>query len=248
MFENVEFLIVISSIYLIAGIVKGIMGFGLPIITMSLLPFFVSIETAIVLSAIVQPATNVFQFYLAKHWAEAFETAKPVIVALVIGVFVGAWLLSIVNSSILLVLAGATITLHSIYQLLGARFVFPPEKRKISGYGFGFIAGVVGVLTSLNGWAFVIYLIACEANRNLFRSTVALLFLISGTLISTSFWATGLLTGELLAIGVMMLVPAFGGMWIGEHVGAQLSNEGFRKLVLGALSIIGIVILFRGLQ
>ncbi|MDJ0612786.1 MAG: sulfite exporter TauE/SafE family protein [Rhizobiaceae bacterium] len=248
MLGNPEFLLIIFLIYLLAGLVKGVMGFGLPIITMSLLPFFVSIETAIVLSAIVQPATNVFQFYLAKHWSEAFTLAKPVLIALVPGVVLGAWLLSLVSSSVLLVLAGMTITLHSLYQLKGARFIIPRDRQSNAGYWFGFVAGIVGALTSLNGWAFVIYLIACEVSRNLFRSTIALLFLVSGTLISGSFWLTGLLTTELLLIGLLMLVPAFVGMWLGERIGSRLSNDAFRKLVLSSLVIIGGVIVYRGLQ
>lgn len=248
MLENLELLLLIAGIYLLAGFVKGVMGFGLPIITMSLLPFFASIETAIVLSAIVQPATNILQFYTAGQWREAFRIAKPIMLALVPGVVLGAWLLSFVSSSALLVLSGLTITLHSAYQLLGARFLISPKWRTASGIGFGFVAGTVGVLTSLNGWAFIIYLIACDVSRNLFRSAIALLFLVSGSLISASFWATGLLTGELFTIGMLMLLPAFGGMWIGELVGARLSNDTFRKLVLVSLVLIGCVIVYRGLQ
>lgn len=235
-------------IFFLGGFAKGVLGFGLPIITMSLLPFVVRIEEAIVLSAIVQPATNIFQFYLAKQWSEAFVTAKPVLIALIPGAMVGAWALSVVNSSLLLVLAGVTITLHSAYQLFGAQFVLSEQKREISGYGFGFVAGIVGVLTSLNGWAFIIYLSACATSRDLFRSTIALLFLFSGALISVSFWATGLLTCDLFLAGLLMLIPAFGGMWIGDKVGGSLSNERFRNLVLRALVLIGFVIIYRGLQ
>lgn len=248
MFESFEFLFLLSCIYLVAGLVKGVMGFGLPIITMSLLPFFVSIEKAIVLSAVVQPATNIFQFYTARYWREAFHRAKPVLIALFPGAFIGTWLLSIIDSSVLLVLAGATIALHSVHQLSGARFDISSAQAVPAGWGFGFVAGVVGVLTSLNGWAFIIYLVATGTGRALFRSTIALLFLVSGAMISTSFWATGLLNSELLLLGIFLLFPAFGGMWLGEQIGSRISNKRFRKLVLGSLVVIGCIIVFRGLQ
>lgn len=241
------YLLLILAIFLIAGTVKGVLGFGLPIITMSLLPFVIPVEHAIVLSAIVQPATNIFQFVTSGLYRRAVQISLPVLIALVPGILVGALFLTKLNSGMLLLLVGATITLFSLNELIGFGIKISENYRVHSGAGFGFVAGVFGALTALNGWAFIMYLVGIGTDRKEFRSAIALLFLVSGTLISSSFWAVGLLDLNLLMIGVLVIFPAFLGMWMGDKMGNRIPAELFKKLLLVALVLIGLLIVSRGL-
>lgn len=242
-----QIIVTILAIFFIAGLVKGVLGFGLPIVTMAFLPLFVPIEKAIVLSAFVQPATNLFQLASAGMVGRAVQTAWPVLVALLPGVAIGAWFLSSIDSETLLLIVGITIIAFSIINLIGYGIQIPDGKRIIVGYGFGAVAGVVGVLTSLNGWAFVMYMVGVGAERNLFRSTIALLFLVSGFLISSSFWVLGLLDWTLFTIGVATLCTAFPGMWLGNRIGSNLPADAFRRTLLIALVVVGGMLVYRAL-
>lgn len=237
----------IISIFLVAGTVKGVLGFGLPIITMSLLPFVVPVETAIVLSAIVQPATNILQFATSGLYKRALKLSVPVMIALVPGVLIGALFLTKLNSATLLLIVGMTIALFAVNELIGKGIQISIRYRVPSGLGFGLLAGVVGALTSLNGWAFIMYLVGIGTNRQEFRSTIALLFLVSGTLISTSFFVVGLLDLHLFGLGLLAVLPSFVGMWLGDRYGKSLPADVFRKMLLMALVAIGIFIIARGL-
>ena len=236
---------IILLIFLIAGLVKGVLGFGLPIVTMSFLPFFVPVEQAIVLSAVVQPATNLFQLASAGGVRKAFLTGLPVLATLVPGVAFGAWYLTSLDGNTLLLLVGITIIAFSMFSLLGYQVLISERKRIPAGLGFGAVAGVVGALTSLNGWAFIMYLVGIGAERSVFRSTIALLFLVSGFLISSSFWILGLLNGTLLVIGLSTLCAAFPGMWFGNLLGSKLPAELFRRVLLSALVVIGVMLVYQ---
>lgn len=244
---DVHTLSLIMLIYLMGGVVKGVLGFGLPIMTMALLPFVVSIEQAIVLSAIVQPATNVFQLFSAGGLKRAVELATPVLLTLLPGIILGAWLLSMLDGGLVLVVVGMTISVYALYDLAGLAVRIPDATRFPAGLGFGFVAGIFGALTSVNGWAFIIYLLGCGASRNEFRSAIALLFLVSGFLISSSFYAVGLLTQSLFLCGLLALVPSFSGMWLGGLLGKRIPAETFRQIVLVALVGVGFVLAYRGL-
>lgn len=234
-------------VYFLAGTVKGVLGFGLPIITMASLPFLVDVQSAIVLSAVVQPATNIFQLISSGGVARAFKVSWPVLLTLIPGISLGAWYLTALDANTLLFLVGLTIVVFSVLELSGFRFSIQPKRRFAAGLGFGALAGVFGALTSLNGWTFIMYLMGIGLDRKDFRSAIGLLFLVSGFFISTSFWVVGILDMQLLLLGAVVLVPAFLGMWAGDLLGKKIPADLFRRLVLLALVLIGSAIALRGI-
>ncbi|MEM7215401.1 MAG: sulfite exporter TauE/SafE family protein [Pseudomonadota bacterium] len=241
-------LISVFAIFLFAGMVKGVLGFGLPIVTMSLLPFIMPIEKAIVISAVVQPATNVFQLISAGGLRKSLKLAWPVLLLLVPGVMAGAWYLSALDGKTLLLLVGLTIVAYSMFDFLGYKIGIPATLKVPAGMVFGFVAGVFGALTALNGWAFIMYLTGLNVSRDTFRSTIALLFIVSGFLISSSFWIIGWLDKSAALLGALALLGAFPGMSIGNYFGAKISGDFFRKLILVALFGIGIMLSLQGLS
>ena len=51
--------------------------------------------------------------------------------------------------------------------------------------------------------------------------------------------AEGALTVTAAAIGTAALLPSFAGMWLGQLLGARMSQEVFSKSVFGLLILIG---------
>lgn len=237
----------VVCIFMFAGVVKGILGFGLPIVTMSLLPFVIPVDMAIVISAFVQPATNIFQLISTGDLKRSVHTTWPVLVALVPGILLGAWYLTSLDSNTLLIVIGITIIGFSALNLAGYKMNISLSNKAPIGLAFGFVAGIFGALTSLNGWAFILYLMGLNVDRNQFRSSIALLFLVSGFLISSSFWVIGWLDLERAVIGILALVAAIPGMVAGNRIGEKLSGDLFRMLILYALVVIGFALLLQGI-
>lgn len=238
---------IVVMIFFIAGTVKGVLGFGLPLITMSLLPFFIPVELAIVLSALVQPATNIGQLVSTGGTREAFNATWAILLALVPSVAVGTLYLNALEGSFHLLILGGTLLTFAIYSLSGYRFAIMPNRQTLAGTLTGTVAGIVGVLTSINGMFFIMYLVGIGAQRQAFRAAIALLFIISGLLINSGFWFAGLLNKNNLVLGVMVLAPCFAGMWLGNRLGGRIPNDVFRTLILYSLLCIGCLFIWRGL-
>jgi len=237
----------VLAVFFIAGAVKGVLGFGLPLITMSVSPFFISVELAIVLSAIVQPATNVNQLITSGGVRQAFVSTWPLLLALVPSVAMGAWFLDTIEGNAHMLILGVTLVVFSLYTISGFSFKITRERQTVMGSITGFVAGLVGSLTSINGMFFIMYLVGIGADRQAFRSAIALLFIVSGVLISSGFWYADLLNRNNLFLGLLALAPAFIGMWAGNRIGERIPNKVFRKLILSALLVIGGVFIARGL-
>lgn len=240
-------LAVVLFIFFVAGSVKGILGFGLPLITMSLMPFFIPVELAIVLSAIVQPATNINQLITSGGAREAFKSTWTILLALIPSVALGAWFLKEIEGNSHMLILGITLICFSLYTISGHAFVIAKQRQNMVGGVTGLVAGIIGSLTSINGVFFIMYLVGIGASRQAFRSAIALLFIVSGVLISSGFWYADLLDKNNLIMGLIALIPCFVGMWVGNIIGERIPNDTFRKLVLSMLLVIGAVFVFRGL-
>lgn len=243
---EISALALVFLIFFIAGSVKGVLGFGLPLITMSLLPFVISVELAIVLSALVQPATNIGQLISTGGAKQAFKSTWTILLALVPSVAIGAWFLSELEGNSHLLILGLTLLGFAIYSLSGFAITIPKNRQNLAGSLTGFIAGLVGILTSINGMFFIMYLVGIGADRKAFRAAIALLFIVSGILINSGFWFAGLLNQNNIIIATLVLIPCFAGMWSGNLIGDRIPNDVFRKMILYALLVIGCVFIARG--
>lgn len=239
-------LAMVFCIFFVAGSVKGVLGFGLPLITMSLLPFVIPIELAIVLSALVQPATNIGQLISTGGAKEAFRSTWTILLALIPSVALGAWFLNELEGNSHLLILGLTLIGFSLYSISGFAISISKSQRNIAGSITGFIAGLIGILTSINGMFFIMYLVGIGADRKAFRAAIALLFIVSGLLINSGFWFAGLLNQNNIIIGVLVLIPCFFGMWSGNLIGNRIPNDLFKKMILYALLVIGCVFIYRG--
>ena len=62
--NNLDLFTIMSVTYFIAGIIKGIIGIGLPTTGMAILCFFVNPITALGLNLIPMTISNLWQFYI----------------------------------------------------------------------------------------------------------------------------------------------------------------------------------------
>ncbi len=240
-------LIFVFIIFAVAGMVKGVLGFGLPLITMSLLPFIIPVELAIVLSALVQPVTNIGQLISTGGARQAFYSTWSILLALVPSVALGAWYLTSLEGKLHLLILGITLIGFALHSLSGFVFKISRERQTLAGAVTGLVAGVVGILTSINGMFFIMYLVGIQADRNAFRAGIALLFIISGVLINSGFWFAGILNQNNVLLGLFVLIPCFIGMSLGNRIGETIPNELFRRMILYALLIIGVLFIWRSL-
>src|SRR3546814_12236097 len=76
----------ILAVFLLAGIVKGVVAFGLPLVTIPLLSLTMPVPHAIVLSLLPVLCSNVAQAYMCRRGLPALRLIWPLLVPLVITV------------------------------------------------------------------------------------------------------------------------------------------------------------------
>lgn len=230
----------VLAIFVYGGAVKGGLGFGLPLATISVLPLVIPIDMALALNTVVQPVTNISQLVGTRQTRATVRRFWPMTLTLAIGVAGGALLLSGLSGERLMMLLGLFIMVFCALSATGYAPRVPPHRERVAGLATGLAAGVVGALTAANGPIFVMYLLGLGADRQTFRAALGFLFIVSGAFIATGFWSVGVLDASRALLALLCIPPALIGMEIGNRLASLLPRRLFLNLVLGVLFMLGL--------
>ena len=234
-------------VYLAAGLVKGALGFGLPLTAMALLPFVLPIEIALGVNAVMLFVANGVQLARSGQANNTVKRFWPVALGVLVAAPLAAMTLTGLDRDTLSLVLGLAICLFSGLSLLAPTMSVPPRVERRAGMATGLLAGAAAALTTVNGPIFVIYLLGLGLDRRAMMAALGLCLLVSGVAVSGAFMGIGLLDGPRLTLAAICLVPALLGMGIGDRLAARLPAARFRALVIGAVFVLGANLVWRSL-
>ena len=163
-FQHLCFAVLVAAI---AGIVKGVVGFAMPMVFVSGLSTFLSPELALAGLIVPTLCTNVFQA-LRQGPAAAWNSIIKFRVFLFfgfLGLIVGAQLVRILPLQTMLLVIGLPIVLFALLQLAGVEVKLSGQSFRVAA-GIGTFAGFMGGLSGIWGPPTVVYLAALGTNKN----------------------------------------------------------------------------------
>ena len=240
--------IVILGTFLFAGMVKGIIGLGLPTISLALLTIATSLPTSMALLLVPSLVTNIWQAAVGGKFREILTRLWPLFLTAAFTVWFGVLVLSSVELTLLSALLGALLMIYAVINLSGYRFNLNTRHE----WWVGFLVGSVnGILTGMTG-SFVVpgvfYLQSIGLRRDMLIQSMGILFTVSTLALMFSLQGNELLTLELGVWSSVSVVPAILGMVIGQRIRKGLSENTFRKLFFLFILAIGAYIVVTALK
>lgn len=247
--SNPALLAIAFAIGLVAGVVKGAIGFALPTILVSGLSTFISPHAA--LAGVVVPAlvTNVWQA-LRQGPRPALQSALKFRRVLAVGTLVllaSAQLVPLFSETGLLLIVSVPIILFSAIQLLGWRPAIAPSDTW-AAYLAGVVFGLFSGLAALFAPALVFYLTAINTEKTEQMRVQGVVFSVAAGLFGAAHLFSGVLTPASFIFSTVLLVPCLVGMWIGFRLHDALDQKTFRMLTLIVLLVSGLNLLRMGLM
>ena len=242
-----EILALIAATFLIAGTVKGLVGLGLPTITLALLAAVIGLKDAIALTLIPAFVMNIWQSWAGGALVQILRRFWTWLVAICIGIWFGTSVLAAADSSVLTALLGVLLVIYSAYSLATPQIAPPGRREPWLTPLFGGVAGVMAGMTGALMVPGVLYIQALGMNRDMLVQTLGVTFLVSTIALLGSFSQFGLLSRELVVTSSLALVPAVVGMALGQRLRKRLAEERFRPVFFAALLGFGIVIVGRSI-
>ncbi|WP_439109197.1 sulfite exporter TauE/SafE family protein [Lentibacter sp.] len=237
------------TVTLLAGVVKGMVGFAMPMIMISGLSSFIAPELA--LAALILPtvATNALQA-LRQGPREALASVKSFKVFLLVGgvmLLLSAQLVSIVPAHILLLAIGVVVSLFTGLQLLGWSPTVSSASKGLEAL-FGAVAGAIGGISGIWGPPTVMYLNAMDVAKKEALRIQGVIYGLGAVLLLISHIGSGVINARTLPFSAIMLLPAVAGLWIGFKLHDRIDQKSFRRLTQVVLFIAGLNLVRRGLM
>ncbi len=233
-----EFTIILLT-FLLAGFVKGVVGFGLPTVSLGLLAAVTGLHEAMVLLLIPSFVTNLWQALAGGSLIALLRRLWPFLGAAMVTVWIGGLVLTRVDSYLLTALLGVIMIAYALTAMAGLQLSVPHRHERWVGP----VAGLVnGVLTGMTG-AFVFpgiqYLQALGLSRDALVQTMGMLFLASTVALGLTLQGNGMITYMQVGASATALFPALIGMAGGTKMRRHLSERQFRRVFFICLIVLG---------
>jgi len=236
---EIDFLVQICLIFVLAGLVKGSVGFGLPTIGIGLGARISDIQTAMMLILVPTIFTNMTQILSTGSVASVLTKTWAFLLGAVVLVPGGLWMVVVVPEFPYERLLGLSILVYSLASLRG----FNPVMRTKNNHGIGVALGLLNsVLTGMTGSMSVpgvMYLRSLQFTKDDLLCAMGILFFTATLAMGGSLWWLDRATQELSVLSVMMCVPVALGVWVGMQVRSTLSEERFKQIFLWAFTALG---------
>ncbi len=246
MFDPLTIATIIAT-FLLAGAVKGVIGLGLPTVSLGLLAAVLDLPTAMALLLVPSFATNVWQALAGGNGRTVLARIWPFLGAAAITVPLGAAALTAVDPALLSALLGLLLVIYALVNIAGVRIALSARQARWAGPPIG---AVNGILTGMTG-SFVVpgvmFLQAIGLPRDMLVQAMGMLFAVSTAALALALQDNDLLSASLGAWSAAALGPAALGMLLGQRLRRRLSERRFRQVFFIALLVLGMAITARSL-
>ncbi|MBP6473647.1 MAG: sulfite exporter TauE/SafE family protein [Chloroflexi bacterium] len=233
--------ILVFIIVFVAIFVQAVTGFGLALVSMPLLVLVLNIQVASPLVALIG---GVAELLLLLHYRADLNirAVTRLVVASLLGIPVGVLLLRRVDVGVITAVLGLLILLYALYALSGLRL--PRLAHQAWGYGFGFVAGVLGGAYNISGPPVIIYGNCREWPPAEFKSNLQGFFAVSSYTVIAVHALSGNFTPAVWQNFLVALPAMFLALFVGLRLDTHLNPERFRRIVLVVLVVLGASLLF----
>ncbi|WP_299131582.1 sulfite exporter TauE/SafE family protein [uncultured Amaricoccus sp.] len=233
----------------LGGFAKGVVGFALPLIAVSIMASFLPAKVAVALMVVPILVSNLLQALrggMAEAWASLVKYRRLNLVFFVTIVF-AARLVVLMPDAMLYGVLGATITGFGAAQVLGWRPTFAPRRARLAEILAGIAAGIFGGIAGIWGPPLVIYLLAAEVPKIEMVRVQSITFALGAIVLLVSHAQSGVLDAMTLPMSTWLTLPTLAGMFLGYGVQDRLDQELFRKVTLIVLIAAGLNLLRRAI-
>lgn len=237
------------AIALLAGVIKGIVGFAMPMILISGLSSLISPELA--LAGLIVPTL------LANGWQALRQGPRAAVksvyqfrIFLGVGLMmllISAQLVRVLPVSVLLMGIGAPVAVFAVLQLFGWQLRLPSRGRGWIEAAIGGFAGFIGGLSGVWGPPTVAYLTALGTPKRDHIRVQGVVYGLGAVALFGAHIGSGVLRVETLPFSIALVVPSIFGMWVGLQVQDRIDHVIFRRATLAVLLIAGLNLVRRGL-
>ena len=233
----------VGSAFLAAGLVKGVVGLGLPAVAMALLGLAMPPVEAASLLVVPTIVTNIWQLYAGPRLGAVTRRFATMMAAICAGIPLGIGLLT--RGTYATVALGAVLVAYGAIGLIAPRFSIPKRAERWCSPLVGLVTGAVTGATAVGAVPLAPYLSSLDLDKEEIIQALGLAFTVSMLALAAGLALEGKFHAAVAGGSLLALLPAFAGMALGQRIRERMSPAVFRRSFFAGLLALGAYMVVR---
>jgi len=227
----------------VGGFLKGVISFGFPLIALPILSLALPPKSSIFLLFFSLIFVNIREIKFS-NW-RSYKPITPLACGIFIGIIFGSIIFHNVESKLISKMIGITIVVSAIINFYGIKINKTLLSNKIFSLIYGFLAGIIGGMTTIVGPLIVIYLVSLNLKKEIFSELVSLSVFSTLAPLYGIFFMYQAVTFNDFFVSALLVIPAILTQFLGFKIREVIPQSFFKNIVLIILVIIGILVLYK---
>ncbi len=227
-----------AAVFVLAGFVKGVIGLGLPTISVGLLSLVMAPAQAAALLIFPSTVTNIQQM---RPWAGLLPLGRrlwPMMAGVVAGTLGAGGLIAGADAGRASAALGVALVLYAGVGLAHVRFAVASRHEAWLGPLAGALTGIVTAATGVFVIPAVPYLQAIGLEKDELVQALGLSFFVSTLALAATLAGAGVFANDLAWASILALAPALAGQYLGQRLRGRIDAATFRRwFLLGLLAL-----------
>lgn len=224
---SIHILLLASGVAFAGGLVKSTTGFGFALVS---LPILLLVWEPIYAVPVIIPLAFVIDLLIVLNNRKSLDPKRiaPMIVAGLLGIPLGAYVLLVLASDILSLAIGVLVTAAGAALLFGLTINIKNER--VAGSIAGFVSGIMASSMGLAGPAVSLFMINQMWEKRIFRTNISSYFLCIDTFTMLAFALTGTLSLATMQVSILLLLPVLLSYGLATRILPYINQKLFRRL------------------
>ncbi|MFB9869657.1 sulfite exporter TauE/SafE family protein [Vreelandella sulfidaeris] len=217
---------------LAAGIVKGAIGSGVPVIVVPILTMLYDVKLAIAVLVAPNLFSNALQVWQYRRHLLPLRFLAAFSLAGGLGIVLGTWGLVAFSAETLSLGVACAIVLYLIIKLARRQMALPFHIAQRMVIPVGLLAGMLQGAAGMSAPASVTFLNAMQLERRVYIGSISVFFVAITCVQIPALVSARILTVELFCFSVLALIVIVATMPLGARLGKQLPHRWFDNLIM----------------
>jgi uncharacterized protein len=244
--DSFAYVAIVTGAFTLAGFVKGVIGLGLPTVSIGLLSLVMAPVEAVALLFVPSLVTNIWQLALGPNFRPLLKRQWTMLLSICIGIAIGAYLFGTVRYPGAKRWLGVSLLAYAAFGLSPLHFHVRQRDEPILSPIMGALTGLIASITGVFMVPNVPYLQALGLDRDDLIQALGLSFTISTIALGIGLGVQGSLPAATLGASLLTLIPALIGMAIGQKVRTAISARAFRICFFVGMALLGAELALKG--
>ncbi len=242
-----DILAIAAVAFTIAGFVKGVVGFGFPVITLIILTLTIGLLDALAIIVFPTIVTNVWQGLSGPYLKDIVRRMWLYCLTAMIFIWFTSAYLAVVNIKWPTAMLGAVLVMFALSRLLQLSVKVPRKWERPLSVPLGAINGMLTGMTGSFMVPSVLFMQAMGFQRDMLVQAMGVFFAISMMVLAVSLGKNDLISMEHVRLSLLALVPSILGLYIGRWTRLKINEERFQQIFLGSVLLLGGYISYRSI-